>query len=78
MSIMQARHESKIKLLQAALHVIRSRGYAATRVEDICEAAHVTKGSFFHHFSSKEELALEAAAYWDEMTGGLLDRKSVV
>lgn len=61
-------HKSKIKLLEAALNVVRAKGYSAARVEDICAAAGVTKGSFFHHFSSKEELALAAAAYWDETT----------
>jgi TetR/AcrR family transcriptional regulator, transcriptional repressor for nem operon len=67
----ETRHESKAKLLDAALHVIRAKGYSATRVEDICEAAGLTKGSFFHHFSSKEELALAAADYWIEGTGAL-------
>jgi len=64
-------HESKTKFLDAALDVIRTRGYNATRVEDICEAAGLTKGSFFHHFSSKEDLALAAAEHWSSMTGGL-------
>jgi len=67
----QTRHESKRKLLDAALHVIRSKGYTATRVEDVCEEAGLTKGSFFHHFESKEELALAAAEYWSLTTGQL-------
>jgi len=71
MGVTEARHESKTRLLEAALDVIRAKGYSATRVEDICAAAGVTKGSFFHHFDTKEELALEAAAYWDAMTAGL-------
>jgi TetR/AcrR family transcriptional repressor of nem operon len=62
-------HESKTKLLDAAIHVIRAKGYTATRIEDICEAAGLTKGSFFHHFKSKEDLALAAAEYWGEVTG---------
>ncbi len=66
-----AHHESKSKLLDAALHVIRAKGYTATRVEDICEAAGLTKGSFFHHFSSKEDLALAAVEHWDTITGNL-------
>lgn len=53
------------------MHVIRSRGYTATTVEDICVAAGVTKGSFFHHFKSKEDLALAAVEHWNTMTGGL-------
>jgi TetR/AcrR family transcriptional repressor of nem operon len=64
------RHESKTKLLNAALHVIRARGYAATTVDEICHEAGVTKGSFFHHFKSKDELALAAAAYWGTTTEG--------
>jgi TetR/AcrR family transcriptional repressor of nem operon len=57
-------HESKAALLDAALSVFRVKGYTATRVDDICEAAQLTKGSFFHHFKSKEELALAAADQW--------------
>src|SRR6202451_59122 len=71
MTLTEARHESKTRLLNAALHVIRAKGYSATRVEDICEAAGLTKGSFFHHFDSKEALALAAADYWIEGTGAL-------
>ena len=44
------------------MHVIRAQGYSATSVDDICIAAGVTKGAFFHHFKSKEELAIAAAA----------------
>ena len=64
-------HESKTKILDAALHVIRAKGYSATRVEDVCKAASLTKGSFFHHFKSKEELALAAAEYWTSRTTAL-------
>jgi TetR/AcrR family transcriptional repressor of nem operon len=59
-------HDSKAKLIAAALDVVRTKGFTATRVEDICEAARLTKGSFFHHFKSKEDLALAAAAAWGE------------
>jgi TetR/AcrR family transcriptional repressor of nem operon len=65
-SKLESRHESKTRLLNAALHVIRAKGYSATRIEDVCEAAGLTKGSFFHHFDSKEALALAAADYWIE------------
>jgi TetR/AcrR family transcriptional repressor of nem operon len=67
MTATEARHESKLRFLDAALYVIRAKGYSATRVEDICEEAKLTKGSFFHHFESKEELALAAAAHFAEM-----------
>src|SRR3546814_21056460 len=64
-----ALHPSKAKLLDAALEVIRAKGYTATRLEDICGAAGVTNGSFFHHFKSKEELAVAAADYVSATTG---------
>jgi TetR/AcrR family transcriptional repressor of nem operon len=63
-----AQHESRIKLLDAALDVFRAKGYTATRVEDICTTAGLTKGSFFHHFKSKDELAIAAAGRWTEVT----------
>ncbi len=64
-------HNSKTKLLDAALRVIRTKGYTAATIDDICKAAGVTKGSFFHHFKGKEDLALAAVEHWNTMTGGL-------
>ncbi|MFZ0744364.1 MAG: TetR/AcrR family transcriptional regulator [Terracidiphilus sp.] len=71
MAAIETRHESKTKILNAAMLVIRTKGYTATRIEDVCEAAGLTKGSFFHHFSSKEELAIAAADYWSEISSAL-------
>lgn len=59
------------RILDATLDLIRTRGYAATRVSDVCEAAGLTKGGFFHHFSGKEELAVAAAEHWSKITGAL-------
>jgi TetR/AcrR family transcriptional repressor of nem operon len=56
------------KLLQAAVRVVRQKGYAATSVDDLCKAAGVTKGAFFHHFASKEDLGVAAAQYWNAFT----------
>ena len=67
----EAQHDSKTKLLDAALQVIRAKGYAATTIDDICHQAGVTKGSFFHHFKSKDYLALSAVEHWGTMTEGL-------
>jgi TetR/AcrR family transcriptional repressor of nem operon len=59
---------SRTRLLDAALDLVRARGYAATAVDEICHRAGVTKGSFFHHFKSKDDLALAAVAHWEAKT----------
>lgn len=55
------------KLLAAAILLIRDHGYAATSVDELCRAAGVTKGAFFHHFASKERLAVAAAHHFTEV-----------
>lgn len=47
------------RLLDAAERLMLAKGYAATTVEAICEAARLTKGSFFHYFESKDHLGRE-------------------
>lgn len=66
-----APRESSLKLLNAALHSIRSKGYAATTVDDICREAGVTKGSFFHHFASKEAFGVAAVEQFGAMAEDL-------
>ena len=58
------RGEGRAKLLDAALMVIREKGYTDSTVDDLCREAGVTKGAFFHHFKSKEELAVAAAGHF--------------
>jgi AcrR family transcriptional regulator len=48
------------RLLGEAQRLFRERGYAATSLEQIAEAAEVTKGAIYGHFSSKEDLLLSA------------------
>ncbi len=56
------------KILNAALTVIRTKGFNATTVDDLCAAAGVTKGAFFHHFDSKDALGVAAAEHWSRVT----------
>ena len=48
------------RLLGEARRLFRERGYAATSLEQIAEAASVTKGAIYGHFSSKEDLLISA------------------
>jgi len=58
------------KLLEAGLKLVRMKGFAATSVEDICREAGLTKGAYFHHFASKEQLGVALADYWSSSTSG--------
>lgn len=53
---------TKQRLLDAAQELMLAKGFAATSVEEICEAAKLTKGCFFHYFESKDELGRELIA----------------
>jgi len=55
-------------LLEAATKLIRTNGYTSTTVDDLCVQAGVSKGTFFHNFDSKEDLAVAAAERWSDVT----------
>lgn len=61
---------AKDRLLEAGVKLVRAQGFAATSVEQLCNDAGVTKGAFFHHFASKEQLGVALAHYWSTSTGG--------
>jgi TetR/AcrR family transcriptional repressor of nem operon len=54
------RASKREEIAQAALQQFHARGFNATGINDITKAAGVPKGSFYNHFSSKDESALEA------------------
>ncbi len=68
---MPRKPDARAKLLDASLSVIRTKGFAASTVDELCATAGVTKGAFFHHFASKNQLGVAAAEHWSEMTGAL-------
>jgi TetR/AcrR family transcriptional repressor of nem operon len=52
--------DTKQKLIDTALELIWKSSYGSVSVDDICKAADVKKGSFYHFFPSKVDLALAA------------------
>lgn len=53
------RNDTREKILEAACRLFHRRGYQSVSVQDLCDCAKVKKGSFYHFFRSKQELALE-------------------
>ena len=60
--------ERRAKLVQAGLELFGTRGIAATRVDDVCAEAGLTKRYFYESFASLDELAVAAV---DEAIGAL-------
>jgi TetR/AcrR family transcriptional repressor of nem operon len=60
--------DSKLKLLQTAHELIWRQSYGSVGVDQICEHSGVKKGSFYHFFRSKSDLAVAAYEYhWQEL-----------
>lgn len=71
MPLAKTKADARTKLLDAAMIIIRQKGYTATSVDDLCQAAGVTKGAFFHHFRSKTDLGVAVADHWTRTTAEL-------
>ncbi len=62
-------------LIDTGVELMHRHGYNATGLNEILKAAAVTKGSFYHHFGSKEDFA---AAALGRYTARAADRSSAV
>ena len=61
--------DARQRLIEAAKEVIYAHSYEAVSVDELCAAAGVNKSSFYHFFSSKQDLvlvALESQWQWFE------------
>jgi TetR/AcrR family transcriptional repressor of nem operon len=57
---MKKTSNTREKLLEVAFDLIWDSSYGAVSVDDICQRAGVNKGSFYHFFPTKSDLAIEA------------------
>ena len=56
--------ETKNRILRASLKLFAEGGYNTTGVARICKISRVSKGAFYHHFSSKQAIFLELMQSW--------------
>lgn len=54
-----AKKDTKRELIKAGMNIIARQGFNSTGIEAVLKQAKVPKGSFYHHFSSKQEFGLE-------------------
>lgn len=52
----QQSKQTEQAILEAALALMREKGFEAVTVRDVCHRAGITTGAFYHHFRSKEDL----------------------
>lgn len=69
-----ALHITKRRLLEVGLATLLERGYNATGIQDLLVATSVPKGSFYHHFESKEDFALQVVDRYLADVHALLDQ----
>lgn len=53
-----SRANARDAIVEAAVGLFDKQGYEATSVQEVVERAGVTKGSFYYHFTSKEDMLL--------------------
>ena len=68
--------ETERKILHAALELMRERGFDKVSIRDICKAAGITSGAFYHHFSSKEDMLEYGFAPLDDYMRSVLERSA--
>jgi AcrR family transcriptional regulator len=56
--------ETRSRIINAALDLFAREGYDATGVAQICQAAGVSKGAFYHHFPTKHAVFMEILQSW--------------
>ncbi|HEU4629264.1 MAG TPA: TetR family transcriptional regulator C-terminal domain-containing protein [Gemmatimonadaceae bacterium] len=66
-------HETKQRLIAAGLRLMLERGYNAVGVQQLLDETGVPKGSFYHHFASKEDFALQLVDAYAADTHRLLE-----
>jgi AcrR family transcriptional regulator len=65
--------ETRARILDAAAAGFAEQGYDGTSVAEICQRAGVSKGAFYHHFSSKQTLFLELLERWLDVVDSQLE-----
>ncbi|MFI6577200.1 TetR/AcrR family transcriptional regulator [Nocardiopsis sp. NPDC050513] len=64
--------DARERILDSSRRLLRTRGYTALGVAQICDDAGVKKGSFYHFFDSKQALTIETVdEHWAEERRGL-------
>jgi AcrR family transcriptional regulator len=65
----EQRKATRAKLVDAALQLFSTSGYEHATVDEISQAAGYSKGAYYFHFSTKDDILLELLRLWTEDRG---------
>ena len=68
----EQRKQTRARLVEAALKLFATSGYEHATVDDISQAAGYSKGAYYFHFSTKDDILLELLRIWAEGRSAVL------
>ncbi|MHB1276637.1 MAG: TetR/AcrR family transcriptional regulator [Candidatus Humimicrobiaceae bacterium] len=74
MTLKEKSKATKNKILESAISIFSIKDYEKTDINEICEKAHISKGAFYYHFNSKQDLLLVLLNQWMGSIGDILDK----
>lgn len=78
----QRSEETRSNILDASIHLFAAQGFERTTVSEICSEAGVSKGAFFHHFPTKQDVFMQVLENWlaalDAQLKSMIDTSSTV
>lgn len=67
-------NDSKAHIIQVALQLFHEKGMNNVSLNEVIKASGLSKGAFYHHFSSKRELTIASViSYWHNMSNEILN-----
>jgi AcrR family transcriptional regulator len=63
---MQGRRRSPQDFFDGAIEVLETEGFVALTAAGLCDRMGVTRGSFYHHFTSFDDFVDRLLAYWED------------
>jgi AcrR family transcriptional regulator len=68
------RQETRRRVRECALVVFRREGLSAARIDDIVKAARVSRGTFYFHFPTKEDVVIEVLGEAEHRIAGAITK----
>lgn len=70
--------ETKRKIYITSIELIKQSGYEQVTVDGICDACQITKGAFYHHFKSKDDIVIGICMDMDRSLEAFIEEASSV